>query len=158
MKTLNSVRNLFVSGLKFHAQSELIQGCGSVITSLFFLQHWLKISSFLPSYFYTVQGCGAYPVILCVILLFAFRSLYSTCLIPLISVDLVLWRDLISIGRTKLGIFYSRFYRQWLSHLRNEMQKSDNDSVQTCAQEPETTDLYTAVPRLAHRIKSLSAS
>ena len=29
------------------------------------------------------------------------------------------------------------------------MQKSNNDSVQTCAQEPETT----AVPRLAHKKK-----
>ena len=38
--------------------------------------------------------------------------------------------------------------------LRNEMQKSNNDSVQTCAQEPETT----AVPRLAHSKKSVSIS
>ena len=43
--------------------------------------------------------------------------------------------------------FLLSFLTKWL--LRNEMQKSNNDSVQTCTQEPETT----AVPRLAHSKK-----
>ena len=46
--------------------------------------------------------------------------------------------------------FLLLFLTKWLSlFLRNEMQKSNNDSVQTCTQEPETT----AVPRLAHSKK-----
>ena len=46
--------------------------------------------------------------------------------------------------------FLLSFLTKWLSHFfRNEMQKSDNDSVQICAQEPETT----VVPRLAHSKK-----
>ena len=65
--------------------------------------------------------------------------IYSIRLILLISADL-------EFVDTKLGISTFVFLTKWLSHfLQNEMQKSDNDSVQTCAQKPETT----AVPRLA---------
>ena len=73
--------------------------------------------------------------------------IYSIRLIPFISADLARldfywlklnWAFLLSF-LTKMAVPF----------LRNEMQKSNNDSVQTCAQEPETT----AVPRLAHNKK-----
>ena len=50
---------------------------------------------------------------------------------------------------TELGISTFVFNKMAISFLRNEMQNSDNDSVQTCAQETETT----APPRLAHSKK-----
>ena len=68
--------------------------------------------------------------------------IYSICLIPLIFADLALWQELI----LNLGISTFVFNKMAVSFLRNEIQKSSNYSVQTCAQEPETT----AVPRLAH--------
>ena len=73
--------------------------------------------------------------------------IYSIRLIPLLSADLILldfyWLIL-------NWAFLLSFLTKWPSHfLRDEMQKSNNDSVQTCAQEPETT----AVPRLAHSKK-----
>ena len=58
--------------------SELILGCGSVIIMLFW-QYWPQISSSLSGYFRIIPRFGAIPVNLCVflVLLFAFRSLYS---------------------------------------------------------------------------------
>ena len=76
--------------------------------------------------------------------------IYSISLIPLISARS---RPLARLDFYWLILnwaFLLSFLTKWLSHfLRNEMQKSNNDSVQTCAQEPETT----AVPRLAHSKK-----
>ena len=138
--------------IRYDPTPELILGCGSVIITLF-LQYWPKISSSLGSYFRTVRSFGAFPVILCVflVILFTFRSLnlfHSSNFVdfcrsrPLARLDfywLILnWAFLLS------------FLTKWLSHFcENEMQKSNNDSVQTCAQEPEST----AVPRLAHSKK-----
>ena len=120
-----------------------------------FLQYWPKISRSLRSYFRTVPRFGAFPVILCILLviLFTFRSLnlfYSSN-----SVDFRRSRPLDFYWLILNWAFLLSFLtKSDVSFLRNEMQKSNNDSVQSCAQEPETT----AVPRLAHSKKSLSVS